>query len=69
MVVATSNHAPDDLYKGGLQRERFLPFIALLKEKLDILELDGGVDYRRLRIRDLALYHTPLGEAATSEPR
>jgi cell division protein ZapE len=65
VVVATSNTAPDDLYKGGLQRERFLPFIALLKEKLDVLELDSGVDYRRLRIRDLALYHTPSGEAAT----
>jgi cell division protein ZapE len=65
VVVATSNTAPDDLYEGGLQRERFLPFIALLKEKLDILELDGETDYRRLRIRDLALYHTPLGAAAS----
>ena len=65
VVVATSNTAPDDLYKDGLQRERFLPFIALLKEKLDILQLDGNVDYRRLRIRDLALYHTPLGAGAT----
>jgi cell division protein ZapE len=65
VVVATSNTAPDDLYKGGLQRDRFLPFIALLKEKLDILELDGETDYRRLRIRDLALYHTPLGAAAS----
>jgi cell division protein ZapE len=36
-----------------------------LKEKLDILQLDGNLDYRRLRIRDLALYHTPLGPAAT----
>jgi len=65
VVVATSNNAPDDLYKGGLQRERFLPFIALIKDRLDILELDGEIDYRRQRIRDLALYHTPLGEAAT----
>lgn len=64
-IVATSNTAPDDLYKDGLQRERFLPFIALLKEKLDILQLDGALDYRRQRIRDLALYHTPLGESAT----
>ncbi len=64
-IVATSNTAPDDLYKGGLQRERFLPFIALLKEKLDILQLDGALDFRRQRIRDLALYHTPLGESAT----
>jgi cell division protein ZapE len=65
VMVATSNVAPDDLYAGGLQRERFLPFIALLKERLDILELDGGTDYRRLRIRDLAVYHTPLGPSAT----
>ncbi len=65
VVVATSNTAPDDLYKDGLQRDRFLPFIALLKEKLDILQLDGGLDYRRIRIRDLELYHTPLGESAT----
>ena len=61
VVVATSNYAPDDLYKDGLQREHFLPFIALIKERLDILELDGGMDYRRRRIQDLDVYHTPLG--------
>jgi len=64
VVVATSNLAPDDLYKGGLQRERFLPFIALLKERLDILQLDGAVDHRRNRIRNMAVYHQPLGAAA-----
>jgi cell division protein ZapE len=64
VVVATSNWAPDDLYQGGLQRDRFLPFIDLLKARLDILELDGATDYRRRRIRDLALYHTPLGPRA-----
>jgi cell division protein ZapE len=66
VVVATSNYAPDDLYKDGLQRENFLPFIALIKERLDILELDSGKDYRRRLIQGLDLYHTPLGPAATA---
>ena len=44
---------PDDLYKDGLQREQFLPFIALLKERLDVLELDGVNDYRRRRIKGM----------------
>ena len=64
VVVTTSNTAPDDLYQGGLQRERFLPFIDLLKERLDILELDGVIDYRRERIKDMTIYHQPLGAAA-----
>ena len=66
VVVATSNYAPDDLYKDGLQRENFLPFIALIKERLDILELDGGKDYRRRRLQGLDVYHTPLGVQATA---
>ena len=66
VVVATTNYAPDDLYKDGLQRENFLPFIALIKERLDILELDGGKDCRRQRIHDLDVYHTPLGREATA---
>jgi cell division protein ZapE len=65
VVVATSNTAPDDLYANGLQRDRFLPAIAMLKEKLDVLELDGDVDYRRTRIKGMRVYHTPLGRAAT----
>jgi cell division protein ZapE len=64
VVVATSNVAPDDLYQGGLQRERFLPFIAILKERLDILELDGVTDHRRNRIKGMTVYHQPLGAAA-----
>lgn len=64
VVVATSNFAPDELYKGGLQRERFLPFIALLTERLDILELDGATDHRRNRIKGMTVYHHPLGAAA-----
>ncbi|MEO1191622.1 MAG: cell division protein ZapE [Pseudomonadota bacterium] len=61
VIVATSNWAPDRLYEGGLQRERFLPVIAYLKQHLDILELDGGRDYRRQRLKLLAVYHAPLG--------
>jgi cell division protein ZapE len=64
VVVATSNWAPDDLYQGGLQRERFLPFIALIKEKLDVLQLDAERDYRLQRIKDMRLYFHPLGELA-----
>ncbi len=67
VVVATSNRAPDELYQGGLQRDRFLPFIALLKERLDILALEGGHDYRLDGLRDMAVYFTPLnGDSAAA---
>ena len=64
VVVATSNWPPDRLYEGGLQRERFLPFIALLKQRLDILQLDSGRDYRMARLMDISVYHAPLGPRA-----
>jgi cell division protein ZapE len=64
VVVATSNWPPDRLYEGGLQREHFLPFIALVKERLDVLELDSGVDYRLQRLKDITAYHAPLGPRA-----
>jgi cell division protein ZapE len=62
IVVATSNRAPDRLYEGGLQRERFLPFIDLLKEKLDILHLDGSRDYRLARFAGRQVYFTPIDD-------
>ena len=66
-VIATSNRAPDDLYKNGLQRDRFLPFIELLKRRVEILELGGGHDYRLDRMRELDVYLTPLGAWATAK--
>ncbi|MEI7611223.1 MAG: cell division protein ZapE [Rhodospirillaceae bacterium] len=62
VVVATSNWPPDRLYEGGLQRVRFLPFIELLKKQLDVLALDGAVDYRLDRLMGRPVYHQPLGE-------
>ncbi|MBN9488327.1 MAG: AFG1 family ATPase [Alphaproteobacteria bacterium] len=66
-VIATSNRPPDDLYKNGLQRDRFLPFIELIKKRLEILELGGSQDYRLGRMRKLELYLTPLGAWATAK--
>ncbi|MBK19722.1 MAG: cell division protein ZapE [Rhodospirillaceae bacterium] len=65
-VVATSNTAPDDLYKGGLQRDRFLPFIDLLKEQMQVIELASETDYRRDRLKSVGVYHSPLGDDAES---
>ena len=64
VVVATSNRAPDGLYEGGLNRHRFLPFIDLVKTKMDVLHLDSATDYRLERIKGLPVYHAPLGDAA-----
>jgi len=56
VVVATSNRAPDDLYQDGLQRDRFLPFVALLKERMAVLRLDGERDYRLRRFAGRQTY-------------
>jgi cell division protein ZapE len=63
----TSNYSPDALYPNGLQRERFQPAIALLKSRLDVLEVDGGIDYRRLKMEKVRVYHTPLGAESEAE--
>ncbi|TCD05318.1 cell division protein ZapE [Erythrobacteraceae bacterium CFH 75059] len=68
-VVTTSNRAPGDLYKDGLNREHFLPFIDLLEQRLAIVELNGQVDYRLARMAGLTVWHTPLGDAATQRVR
>jgi cell division protein ZapE len=57
----TSNYHPDELYKDGLKRENFLPMIALLKERLDILHVEGGIDYRQRMLEGVKIYHAPLG--------
>lgn len=65
IVVATSNWPPDRLYEGGLQRDRFLPFIELLKNRMQVVHIDGPTDYRRRFLMDEGTYFWPLGEATT----
>jgi cell division protein ZapE len=62
--VITSNYAPDDLYPDGLHRDRVLPAIELLKSRLDVVQVDGGVDYRRRAMERIEAYITPWGAAA-----
>lgn len=62
--VMTSNYAPDALYPDGLHRDRFAPAIALLKERLDVIEVDGGVDYREQALERIDVYLTPLDPAS-----
>jgi cell division protein ZapE len=64
VFVLTSNYPPDGLWPNGLQRERFLPAIALLEEWLDVVEVDAGIDYRLRALEQARTYHTPLGADA-----
>ncbi|MDR6127620.1 cell division protein ZapE [Sphingomonas sp. SORGH_AS802] len=66
-VVTTSNRAPADLYKNGLNREHFLPFIALIEQRLDVLALNGPVDYRRDRLGSQDTWLVPNGPEATAD--
>ncbi|MBP9670761.1 MAG: AFG1 family ATPase [Ottowia sp.] len=62
--VTTSNFKPDDLYPGGLHRERILPAIELLNQRMEVVNVDNGTDYRRRTLEQVELYHTPLGPEA-----
>jgi cell division protein ZapE len=66
VVVATSNRHPRELYKNGLNRELFLPFIAMLEEALDLHALDGPRDWRLARLEAEPVYHAPLGPGASA---
>ncbi|MFZ4539911.1 cell division protein ZapE [Propionivibrio sp.] len=64
VFVMTSNYPPDRLYPNGLQRENFLPTIALIKSKVDVLEVDSGVDYRLRTLEQVEIFHSPVDAKA-----
>lgn len=66
VMVVTSNISPDKLYEKGLHRERFLPFITLLEEHVDVHHLQGEIDYRQLKLATQKRYFTPCSEAVKS---
>ena len=63
-IVTTSNFKPDDLYPNGLHRDRILPAIELLKSRLEVVNVDNGMDYRQITLAQVGLYQTPLDDAA-----
>ena len=67
--VMTSNYEPGTLYPDGLHRDRMLPTIALLKEKLDVMNIDAGIDYRKRVLEQVKVYHTPLNAQTNEELR
>jgi cell division protein ZapE len=66
-LVMTSNYAPDALYPDGLHRDRVLPAIGLLKERLDVVQVDGGIDYRLRAMENIEAYLTPSGPEAEAK--
>lgn len=68
-LVATSNFKPDDLYPGGMHRDRVLPAIHLLNANMTVVNVDNGVDYRKRTMERLRLYHQPLGHIADAAMR
>ena len=64
VLVATSNIVPDDLYKNGLQRARFIPAITLINERTNVVNVDSGVDYRLRTLEQAEIYHYPLDQVA-----
>ncbi|WP_298304920.1 cell division protein ZapE [uncultured Erythrobacter sp.] len=68
-IVTTSNRPPEDLYKDGLNREHFLPFIDLIHTELDVVSLNGPTDYRLDRIGDMESWYAPIGDEATAKVR
>jgi len=63
-IVTTSNFHPDGLYPNGLHRDRILPAIELLKDQLEVVNVDAGTDYRQISLQQLEMYHCPLGPEA-----
>jgi cell division protein ZapE len=66
-LVATSNTPPDELYRDGLNRQLFVPFIRLLEQHAQVVPLDGGTDYRRLKFENEEVYHFGTGPRVTAE--
>lgn len=66
-IVTTSNYHPDTLYPEGLHRDRILPAIELIKQYMDVINVDAGVDYRSRVLEQVAMYHTPLNATAEKQ--
>nr|WP_255935536.1 cell division protein ZapE [Kordiimonas sp. SCSIO 12610] len=67
VIVATSNRVPDDLYKDGLNRQLFMPFIDMINKEFDVVALDGPTDYRLNRFKGVPTYYTPINDKTTQQ--